>query len=150
MNHNVSLTVKLALSLGIMFSAADAAFGQGMVSAPDTEHLTVQYASIAQAPEQEIVTVQRLLRRLGYLKTEQLSHKMDEQTAAALDAHFAAVGRAIQTVNATQAIRSLFSEAWTKEGWGTGSVDGQDLVVDKDKVQGAQQVLKILGYEPGP
>ena len=150
MNHNVSLAVKLALSLGIMFSAADAAFGQGMVSAPDTEHLTVQYASIGQAAEQEIVTVQRLLRRLGYLKTEHLSHKMDEATAAALDAHFATVGRAIQTVNATQAIRSLFAEAWTKEGWGTGNVDGQELVVDKDKVREAQQALKRLGYEPGP
>ena len=92
MNRNISLTVKLALSLGIMFSATDAAFGQGMVSAPDTGQPTVQYASIAQASEQEIVTVQRLLRRLEYLKTEHLSHKMDELTAAALDAHFAAVG----------------------------------------------------------
>ena len=150
MNHNVSLTVKLALSLGIMFSATGAALGQGMVSAPDTEHLTVQYASIAQASEQEIVTMQRLLRRLEYLKTQELSRKMDESTAAALDAHFAAVGRAIQTVNATEAIRSLFTEAWAKEGWGTGSVDGQDLVVDKDKVRGAQQVLKRLGFEAGP
>ena len=150
MNRNISLTVKLALSLGIMFSATDAAFGQGMVSAPDTGQPTVQYASIAQASEQEIVTVQRLLRRLEYLKTEHLSHKMDESTAAALDAHFAAVGGAIETVNATQAIRSLFTEAWAKEGWGTGSVDGQDLVVDKDKVRGAQQVLKRLGFEPGP
>ena len=75
---------------------------------------------------------------------------MDEATAAALDAHFATVGRAIQTVNATQAIRSLFAEAWTKEGWGTGNVDGQELVVDKDKVREAQQALKRLGYEPGP
>ena len=47
MNRNISLTVKLALSLGIMFSATGAAFGQGMVSAPDAGQLTVQYASIA-------------------------------------------------------------------------------------------------------
>lgn len=150
MNHTVSLATKLVLSMGIMFSAANAAFGQGMVSAPDSENLTAQYAQLRQAPEQEIVTVQRLLRRLGYLETEQLSRKMDDPTAAALDAHFAAMGRAIQTVNASQAIRSLFGEAWTKEGWGTGNVDGQDLVVDKDKVRIAQQVLKRLGYEPGP
>jgi putrescine transport system substrate-binding protein len=150
MKHNVSLALKLTLSLSIMFGAANAAFGQGMVSAPDTENLTGQYAGLAQAPEQQIVTVQRLLRRLGYLKTEQLSRKMDEATATALDAHFAAAGRAIQNVNAIQAIRSLFAEAWTKEGWGTGNVDGQELVVDKDKVRAAQQVLKQLGYEPGP
>jgi putrescine transport system substrate-binding protein len=150
MSHNVSLAVKLALSLGIMFGAANAAFGQGMVSAPDSDQLSEQYAGLAQAPEQEIVTMQRLLRRLGYLKTEQLSRKMDEPTTEALDAHFAAVGKAIQSVNASKAIRSLFAEAWTKEGWGSGNVDGQDLVVDKDKVQAAQQALKTLGYEPGP
>jgi Putative peptidoglycan binding domain len=150
MNHNVSLAVKLALSMGIMFGAANIAYGQGMISAPDNDHLTMQYAALAQAPEQEIVTVQRLLRRLGYLTTEKLSHKMDGPTAAALDAHFASVGRAIQTVNASQVIRSLFGEAWEKEGWGTGNVDGQELVVDKDKVRAAQEVLKRLGYEPGP
>ncbi len=150
MNSNVTLVVKLAFSLGIMFGAANAAFGQGMVSAPDTEHLTTLYAGLAQAPEQEIVTVQRLLRRLGYLKMEQLTHKMDGETAAALDAHFAAVGRPVFSVNASVAIRSLFAEAWKKEGWGTGNVDGQELVVDKDKVRIAQQILKRLGYEPGP
>ena len=64
---------------------------------------------------------------------------MDESTSSALDAHFAAVGGAIETVNATQAIRSLFTEAWPKDGWGTGSVDGQDLVVDKDKVKVAHR-----------
>lgn len=150
MNHNSSFALKLAVSMGMMFSAATGAFGQGMISAPDTENAMTLYSVVAQAPEQQIVTMQRLLRRLGYLKTEQLSHKVDEPTAAALDAHFAAVGRAGQGMNATQAIRSLFAEAWAKEGWGTGNVDGQDLVVDKDKVRTAQQVLKRLGYEPGP
>jgi putrescine transport system substrate-binding protein len=150
MNKNIFLTVKFALTLGIMLGAADASYGQGMVSAPDTGQPTAQYASIAQASEQEIVTVQRLLRRLGYLKAENLSHKMDEPTAEALDAYFSAAGRPNQPVNATQTIRSLFSEAWVKEGWGTGSVDGQDLVVDKDKVRNAQEVLKRLGFAPGP
>jgi putrescine transport system substrate-binding protein len=150
MKNNNSPTVKLALAMGIMLAAADAAFGQGMISAPDTAQLTEQYASIAQAPEQEIATMQRLLRRLGYLKTEDLTYKMDDATAAALDAHSAAVGRTIQSASATQVIRSLFTEAWEKEGWGTGSVDGQDLVVDKEKVGGAQQILKRLGFEPGP
>jgi len=110
----------------------------------------VQYAALTKAPVQEIITMQRLLRRLGYLKTEQLSRKMDEATSAALDAHYTAAGRAIQNVSAIQAIRSLFAEAWAKEGWGTGNVDGQELVVDKDKVRIAQQALKQLGYEPGP
>ena len=35
MTRNIPLTVKLALSLGIMFSATGAAFAQGMVSVPD-------------------------------------------------------------------------------------------------------------------
>ena len=150
MNHKVSIAVKLTLAMGLMCSSANFAFAQGMVSAPDSEDMMSLFGAIAKAPEQEISTVQRLLRRLGYLKTEQLSFKMDEQTASALSEHFAAVGTAAQNVSASQAIRSLFAEAWTKEGWGTGNVDGQDLIVDKDKVRAAQQVLKELGYEPGP
>ncbi len=150
MNYKVSITVKLAFSIGLMFGTATHVFAQGMVSAPDSDEAISMFSELTKAPEQEIATVQRLLRRLGYLKTEQLSFKMDEQTAAALSEHFAAVGTAVQNVNASQAIRSLFAEAWTKEGWGTGNVDGQDLIVDKVKVRAAQQVLKALGYEPGP
>jgi putrescine transport system substrate-binding protein len=150
MSQNISIAVKLALSMSITLGTTQSTFAQGMVSAPDSENLTSQFSALSKAPEQEIVTVQRLLRRLGYLKAEQLSHKMDEDTAAALNAQFAANGRAIQNVSAPQIIRSLFAEAWTKEGWGTGNVDGQDLVVDKEKVRYAQQVLKKLGYEPGP
>ncbi len=150
MKHKVSLALKVALTLGVAFCMTSQAFGQGMVSAPDTDHLTTLYSGITQSPEQEIVTMQRLLRRLGYLKDETLSHKMDDETAAALDAHFAAVGQALQPTTASMAIRSLFAEAWSKQGWGTGNVDGQELIVDKDKVRIAQQALKTLGYEPGP
>ena len=150
MNHKVFIALKLVLSMGLIFSVANSAYSQGMVSAPDSDEVLSLYESLAKAPEQEIATVQRLLRRLGYLKTEQLSFKLDEPTATALNEHFATVGTAVQNISASQAIRSLFAEAWTKEGWGTGNVDGQDLIVDRDKVRAAQQVLKELGYEPGP
>ena len=150
MNQTVSIAAKLVLTLGLMSGTANWTYAQGMVSAPDSEEVMAQYDALSKAPAQEIATVQRLLRRLGYLKTEQLSFKFDEPTALALNEHFAAVGTAVQNVSASQAIRSLFAEAWTKEGWGTGNVDGQDLIVDKDKVRAAQESLKTLGYEPGP
>jgi putrescine transport system substrate-binding protein len=151
LKSNFCLVLKLALSAGIALGATTAAFAQGMVSAPDVQQdLSMQYPNIKQASEQEIVTMQRLLRRLGYLQAEQLSRRVDEATASALDAHFASVKRSPQGMNAEQMIRSLFSEAWIKEGWSTGSVEGQNLVVDKDQVRSAQEVLKKIGYEPGP
>jgi putrescine transport system substrate-binding protein len=151
LKRDISLALKFALSFGIVFGAANACSAQGMISAPTAQQdFMTKYPDMKQVTEQEIVTVQRLLRRLGYLKAEQLSREMDEDTAAALEAHFAAVQRSPKGMNAESMIRSLFSEAWTKEGWSTGSVDGQNLVVDKTEVRAAQGVLKKIGYEPGP
>jgi putrescine transport system substrate-binding protein len=149
--HNTGLALKLALSFSIMLVAADAASAQGMISAPEAEQEFVkQYPAIKQASEQQIMTMQRLLRRLGYLQVEQLSRRLDEPTSAALEAHFVAVKRSPKGMDAEQMIRSLFSEAWTKEGWASGSVQGQSLLVDKTEVRAAQEVLKKIGYEPGP
>ena len=43
-----------------------------------------QYPGLKVATDQEIVAMQRLLRRLGYLQAEHLSRKLDEATATAV------------------------------------------------------------------
>ena len=53
-------------------------------------------------------------------------------------------------LTAEKMLRSLFTAAWIKEGWGSGTADGQDLVVDKAEVRTAQEALKKLNYAPGP
>lgn len=99
---------------------------------------------------QEISTVQRLLRRLGYLKDDNMTRTMDGPTIAAALAHLKNVNTSPQGLTAERMLRSLFTAAWIKEGWGSGSADGQDLVVDKAEVRLAQETLKKLKYEPGP
>jgi putrescine transport system substrate-binding protein len=151
LKKNISLTLKLALALGIAWGGAGSVFAQGMVSAPGTEEaVAAEFGAMGDATEQQIVTIQRLLRRLGYLKAEQLSRKMDEPTSSALAVHFQNANTSPKGMNAEQIVRSLFSEAWTKEGWATGNVEGQNLVVDKAEVRAAQEVLKKIGYEGGP
>ena len=94
--------------------------------------------------------MQRLLLRLGYLKDENMTRTMDGPTIAAVVAHLKAVNTSPQGLTAEKMLRSLFTAAWTKEGWGSGTADGQDLVVDKAEVKLAQEALKKLKYEPGP
>ena len=53
-------------------------------------------------------------------------------------------------MTAEKIMRSLFTAAWTKEGWATGSADGQSLVVEPAEVRQAQDALKKLNYAPGP
>ena len=53
-------------------------------------------------------------------------------------------------MTAEKIMRSLFTAAWTKEGWATGSADGQSLVVEPAEVRQAQDALKQLNYAPGP
>src|SRR6185295_10132289 len=53
-------------------------------------------------------------------------------------------------VTAERIMRSLFTAAWTKEGWATGSANGQSLVVAPAEVRQAQDALKQLNYAPGP
>ncbi len=97
----------------------------------------------------EIATIQRLLRRLGYLNDAEMSRALDNPTIAALLKHFRQVDLKPK-VTARKVIHSLFTTAWVKEGWGTGSVAGQDLVVDPKEVRSAQSALNKLGYAPGP
>lgn len=121
-----------------------------MISAPGgTENMT-GFEGLKTATPQELVTIQRLLKRLGYLKMDTMSRELDEATVGALATHFSNAKEPPGIMATEQVIRSLFSEAWTKEGWASGSVAGQNLVVDKTEVHGAQVVLQKLGYAPGP
>jgi putrescine transport system substrate-binding protein len=152
LKSKIPLSLKLALAFGVAWGGATGAIAQGMISAPDSADAVAaaEFGALKGASTQQIVTIQRLLRRLGYLKAETLTREMDEPTSSALVSHFEAVKTSPRGMTAEEVVRSLFAQAWSKEGWATGSVEGQSLVVDKTEVLGAQQVLRKLGYEPGP
>ncbi len=147
----MSLSLVL-LALVLPVASAAPAGAQGMISAPSEEDnlAEVEFGDLGKMSAQEISTVQRLLLRLGYLKDENMTRTMDSPTVAAIVAHLKDVKIAPQGVTAEKMLRSLFTAAWIKEGWGSGSADGQDLVVDKTEVKQAQDALKKLKYEPGP
>jgi spermidine/putrescine-binding protein len=152
----ISLSL-LSLSLiffALVFSVAGAtpAGAQGMISAPSEEDdlAEVELGDLGKMNPQEISTVQRLLRRLGYLKDENMTRAMDAPTIAALVAHLKDVNTSPIGLTADKMLRSLFTAAWIKEGWGTGSAEGQDLVVEKAEVRLAQDALQKLKYVPGP
>ena len=71
-------------------------------------------------------------------------------TTTALVTHLQAVNTSADGMTAEKIMRSLFTAAWTKEGWATGSADGQSLVVEPAEVRQAQDALKKLNYAPGP
>ena len=147
------LILSLSLCAFALFAAgAPAVHGQGMISAPsaDGDLSEAGLDGLADIGPQEISTIQRLLRRLGYLKGDDLSRKMDAATTAALLAHFQATNTSADGMTAEKIMRSLFTAAWNKEGWATGSADGQSLVVEPAEVRQAQEALKRLNYAPGP
>ena len=149
MKKHASNFLLLAFAAALLSSTASPLHAQGMISAPGAEEIE-GFEGLKNTTPQELATIQRLLRRLGYLKADTLSKEMDGETASALAAHFKSTKKLPGAMTAELAVRSLFSEAWAKEGWATGSVAGQNLVVDKTEVRAAQEVLKKLGYEPGP
>lgn len=133
-------------------SLAGPAHAQGMISAPNAAQSALDEGldQFAEVKAQETVTLQRLLRRLGYLKDENMTREMDAETVTALLAHLKDVKIPPAGMTPERAIRSLFLTIWNKEGWASGQVAGQDLVVDTQEVKTAQDALKNLGYEPGP
>jgi putrescine transport system substrate-binding protein len=152
----ISLSI-LSLSLiffALVFSVADLTplRAQGMISAPSEEDdlAEVELGGLGKMTSQEISTVQRLLMRLGYLKDDNMTRAMDGPTIAAVVAHLKEVKTSPKGLTAEKMLRSLFTTAWIKEGWGTGSVEGQDLVVDKAEVRTAQDALRKLKYATGP
>lgn len=146
---SVSLVV-FALVLSV--AGATHLRAQGMISAPSEEDDLAEgeLGGLGQMNSQEISTAQRLLRRLGYLKDDNMTRVMDAPTIAAVLAHLKDVNTSPKDLTSGKILRSLFTTAWIKEGWGTGSVNGQDLVVEKAEVRIAQDGLKKLNYAPGP
>ena len=146
-----SLSLML-LAIALSVAGATPVCAQGMISATSEEDdlSNVELGGLGKMNSQEISTVQHLLRRLGYLKDDNMTRTMDGPTIAALVAHLKDVNASPKDMTAEKIMRSLFTAAWIKEGWGTGSANGQDLVVDKAQVRIAQDALKKLNYEPGP
>ena len=144
------VAITLALSLNVSTSLP--LHAQGMISAPTSSDLIAEegLGALANTGPQEVSTIQRLLRRLGYLKDNNMTREIDEDTINALLAHFKDTNTSPSGMTADRAMRSLFTAAWNKEGWATGKVNGQDLVVDPAEVRLAQQALTNLKYAPGP
>jgi putrescine transport system substrate-binding protein len=142
----------LALVVGSSVMEVSPLLAQGMISAPLTAGAAEEevLGALVNVNQPETVTMQRLLRRLGYLTDANMTREFDKDTVEALAAHFEAVKKSPRGLKSDGVLRSLFLAAWQKEGWGTGQVDGQELVVEPAEVKIAQQSLKQLGYEPGP
>jgi putrescine transport system substrate-binding protein len=146
--------ISLSLACAVALSVAGAAplYAQGMISTPSTESdlSDAGLDGLANLNPQEVSTIQRLLRRLGYLKPENMTRQMDAATTAALVTHLQATNTPADGMTAEKVMRSLFTAAWIKEGWATGSANGQSLVVEPAEVRQAQDALKKLNYAPGP
>ena len=152
MKKRLSISLSLTCAMALFAASAPPLYAQGMISAPSLESdLSDQgLEGLADLGAQEVSTIQRLLRRLGYLKKEDMTRQLDATTTAALLAHFQAENASAEGLTAEKIMRSLFTAAWTKEGWATGSANGQSLVVETAEVRQAQDALKKLGYAPGP
>lgn len=152
MKKHFFISLSLTCAMALFAASATPLYAQGMISAPSLESDLSEAGldGLVELDAQEVSTIQRLLRRLGYLKTENMTRKMDAATTAALVAHFQAENTSADGLSADKIMRSLFTAAWTKEGWATGSADGQSLVVERAEVRQAQDALKKLNYAPGP
>jgi putrescine transport system substrate-binding protein len=147
-----SLTLSLFCAIGLSAPGVPSAIAQGMVSAPSAAGSisNADLGGLADIGAEEVSTIQRLLRRLGYLKDENMTRQMDAATTAAIVAHIQKTNAAFDDITAEGIMRSLFTAAWTKEGWASGSANGQNLVVEPAEVRQAQDALKRLKYAPGP
>jgi putrescine transport system substrate-binding protein len=147
-----AISLSLACAVALAVSGAAPLYAQGMISAPSTETDLADAGldGLAHLGAQEVSTIQRLLRRLGYLKPENMTRQMDAATTTALLTHLQATNTPADGMTSEKIMRSLFTAAWIKEGWATGSANGQSLVVEPAEVRQAQDALKKLGYAPGP
>ena len=147
---SISLYLSTAIIVGI--AGVSPLYAQGMISAPsgETDLSDAGLDGLANLGAQEVSTIQRLLRRLGYLKAENMTRQMDAATTSAIVAHLQAANAPADGMTSEKIMRSLFTAAWIKEGWATGSADGQSLVVEPGEVRQAQDALKTLSYAPGP
>jgi putrescine transport system substrate-binding protein len=148
----LSTSLSLACAIALLVAGATPLYAQGMISAPSLSGDLSDSGldGLADADAREVATIQRLLRRLGYLKDENMTRQLDGATTAAIVAHFQETNSSPDGMTADRIMRSLFTSAWTKEGWDSGSADGQSLVVETAEVRQAQDALKKLNYAPGP
>jgi len=140
MRNKMAITLASCLVLGIFALSEQAA---------TASRWNFESSDLAKFKASEITTIQRLLRRLGYLADADMTRQLDERTFSALLEHLKAVEFKSQNTS-YEIIRSLFRTAWVKEGWGEKKVEGQDLVVEPEQVRSAQSALRRLGYAPGP
>ena len=152
MKKRLAISLSLTCAIALFVAGALPLYAQGMISAPslDGDLPDAGLDGLAKIGAQEVSTIQRLLRRLGYLKDENMTRQMDAATTTAILAHLQEANIAPDGMTAERIMRSLFTAAWTKEGWATGSADGQSLVVEPAEVRQAQDALKQLTYAPGP
>ena len=152
MKKRFAISLSLACAVALSVAGAAPLYAQGMISAPSTETDLADAGldGLANLKAQEVSTIQRLLRRLGYLKPENMTRQMDAATTTALLTHLQATNTPADGMTSEKIMRSLFTAAWIKEGWATGSANGQSLVVEPAEVRQAQDALKKLGYAPGP
>lgn len=151
MCNRIVASAAFLLSGWLMVAATTSALAQGMRSAPSSASSAEFDAGKFQGIDvKQIATVQRLLRRLGYLKEEDVTRQFDNTTNGAIARFLASSTPEPPVTDYGGLLRSLFTETWQREGWGAGQAAGQDTIVDGDKVKTAQEALKTLGYEPGP
>ena len=152
MKKRFAIFLSLACAVALSVAGAVPLYAQGMISAPSAESdlSDAGLDGLANLNPQEVSTIQRLLRRLGYLKPENMTRQLDAATTTALVTHLQATNTPADGMTSEKIMRSLFTAAWIKEGWATGSANGQSLVVEPAEVRQAQDALKKLGYAPGP
>ena len=152
MKKRFAISLSLACTVALSVAGAAPLYAQGMISAPsgETGLADAGLDGLANLGAQEVSTIQRLLRRLGYLKADNMTRQMDAATTTALITHLQATNTPADGMTSEKIMRSLFTAAWIKEGWATGSANGQSLVVEPAEVRQAQDALKKLGYAPGP
>ncbi|MEQ1524198.1 MAG: hypothetical protein ABL936_23310, partial [Aestuariivirga sp.] len=92
MKKRFAISLSLACAVALSVSGSAPLYAQGMISAPSTESdlSDAGLDGLANLGAQEVSTIQRLLRRLGYLKQENMTRQMDAATTTALVTHLQA------------------------------------------------------------
>jgi len=140
------------VALLLSVAAAQSVSAQGMRSASPAASGPVEFdiGTIEKINKRQIATLQRLLRRLGYLKEADVSRSLDPKTKAAITRFISNTKPSTAPTDYDALLRLMFTAVWNNEGWGKGQAEGQDTIVEKEKVKSSQEALKKLGYEPGP
>lgn len=144
---------------GAVYVGLSAAQSQGIIPGkPSTEETGLAdpalantgLAGLSRMEPPEIATIQRILKRLGYLSMEIPTRTLDSATVRAINAHLAEAEIPAQNIEPERLLRSLFGMAWKKEGWSLGTALGQLVTIPPEQVLQAQETLIKLRIPPGP